>query len=160
MKPSRSHVVCPASEGWSNEPLRNSVACLTGSVPANRKGREVVVAAFSSGSRPQIPGISGNTERPSSKSFSLHTTRIRRFASTTENRGVPGSSPSLAIKEVPAEGFLFGVDGGVAHRGLRSPEGRGPHRARRVGGTATAVRLELLPRAGRVVAIVGRCPAL
>ena len=78
-----------------------AIACAT----ARRKGRRPTSFAFSSGKRTQSPGKSGRTTSRLNDEKSLQIRLIQMQGRTTENRGVPGSSPGLAIAERRANSF-------------------------------------------------------
>ena len=63
-----------------------------------RKGRRPTSFAFSSGKRTQSPGKFGRIISRSNDEKSLQIRSIQMQGGTTENRGVPGSSPGLAIQ--------------------------------------------------------------
>jgi hypothetical protein len=64
---------------------------------SSRKGRALSFSAFSFGNRAEIAAKIGNGRKPPDDSFCLHMSPFSAPTCTTENRGVPGSSPGLAI---------------------------------------------------------------
>jgi hypothetical protein len=65
--------------------------------PGARKGPRTPPWAFSHGKRPQSAGKPGRRQTPRDRRKSLQIRPTQKPLHTTENRGVPGSSPGLAI---------------------------------------------------------------
>jgi len=63
-----------------------------------RKGRRPAPSAVTPGKRAQSPGKRGRRTHGPNPGSSLQTSQFRRDGRTTENRGVLGSSPGLAIR--------------------------------------------------------------
>jgi hypothetical protein len=66
-------------------------------VRARRKGPRTPPWAFSHGKRPQSAGKRGHRQTTRERRKSLQVSPTQSQLHTTENRGVPGSSPGLAI---------------------------------------------------------------
>ena len=73
-------------------------------VRARRKGPRTPPWAFSHGKRPQTAGKRGHRRTTRERRKSLQVSQTQSERHTTENRGVPGSSPGLAIPraEIPS----------------------------------------------------------
>ena len=88
--------------------------------PAPRKGPRATSWAFSNGKRPQNAGKRGRLGLAGDRRKPLQIGLTQKQLHTTENRGVPGSSPGLAIAGIPCKSATSCRTSGLRKERLRA----------------------------------------